>query len=61
MPRSELCRESIVGHEGREAAGSASGASGATVVPVKTEGRRHSSVAGRELAGDEGMLASSNK
>ena len=30
-------------------------------VPVETEGRRHSSVAGRELAGDEGMLASSNK
>ena len=30
-------------------------------VPVETEGRRHSSVAGRELAGDEGMLVDSNK
>ena len=51
VPRSELCSESIVWHEGREAA---------QAVPVKTEARRpygqHSSVAGRELAEDEGIL-----
>ena len=47
VPRSELCRESIVWHEGREARpGSAS----------QDGGEQRGSVAGRGLPGDEGML-----
>ena len=51
VPRSELCSESIVWHEGREAAGSASQDGGEAAVRGQ-----HSSVAGRELAGDQGIL-----